>query len=141
MYHTTIYYIVISHTAMYHIIYFFFVVLSLTSFQLRNVRCVTTQAHPLIPIMSESGPSLRCSSTWNLKVSISTTFYVQLLQAQIPKVQKDTDGLTVFSRFWDMSSLKLQVNMLVKSTQGFVIIKSFNGIASTYCGQHVGYFN
>jgi len=29
-------------------------------------------------------------------VSISTTFYEQLLRAKIPKAQKDTDDLTVF---------------------------------------------
>jgi hypothetical protein len=30
------------------------------------------------------------------QVSISSTFYVQLLLTQIPKAQKDTDDLTVF---------------------------------------------
>jgi len=35
---------------------------------------------------------------------------------QITKAQKDTDGLTVFLNFWDLSKLKLSVIMLVKLT-------------------------
>jgi hypothetical protein len=34
--------------------------------------------------------------------SISTTFYGQLLQVQIPKAQKDTEFLTEFLCFWDL---------------------------------------
>ncbi len=39
-----------------------------------------------------------------LQVSISSMFYKQLLGAQIPKAQKDTDDLTVFLCFWDLLS-------------------------------------
>jgi hypothetical protein len=38
------------------------------------------------------------------QVTILPTFYKQLLCAQILKVQKDTDDLTVFLRFWDLCS-------------------------------------
>jgi len=34
--------------------------------------------------------------------SISPTFYEQLLCVKIPKVQKETDDLTVFLCFWDL---------------------------------------
>jgi len=47
---------------------------------------------------------------------ISATFNLQLLRAQIPKAQKGIDELTVFFQFWDLSTLNLCVNMLVKST-------------------------
>ncbi len=36
------------------------------------------------------------------KESISSTFYVQLLLAQIPEAQKDTDIFNEFLRFWDL---------------------------------------
>jgi hypothetical protein len=36
--------------------------------------------------------------------SISSTFYEQLLRAQIPKAVKDTDDLAVFFRFWDLTT-------------------------------------
>jgi hypothetical protein len=48
--------------------------------------------------------------------SISPTFYNQLLQEQIPKMQKETDDLTVFLRFWNLQVQKLLINMLVKLT-------------------------
>jgi hypothetical protein len=35
---------------------------------------------------------------------------------QILKVQKDTDVLNVYLRFWDLRTLKLHINMLVKLT-------------------------
>jgi len=41
---------------------------------------------------------------------ISSAFYEQLLHAQIPKVQKETDDMTVFLHFWDLGSKKLRVN-------------------------------
>jgi len=36
------------------------------------------------------------------QVSISPTFYEQLLHTKIPKAQKDTNDLTVFLHFWDL---------------------------------------
>jgi hypothetical protein len=39
-------------------------------------------------------------------------------------------------REWTFTEMQLYLE-----SEGFVIIKSFNGIASVYCGQHVGYFN
>jgi len=54
-------------------------------------------------------------STYN-QVSISRTLYQQLLHKQIPKVQNDTDDLTVFLCFWD-KNVKV-VNMLLKLTPG-----------------------
>jgi len=53
---------------------------------------------------------------------ISPTFYAQLWRAsKILKLQKDSDDLIVFSRFWDLHTKKLRENMLVKSTQGCTI--------------------
>jgi len=50
-------------------------------------------------------------------VSISPTFYAQILHTKISKGEKDTDDcLTVFLRFWDLCVLKLCVNVLVKLT-------------------------
>jgi len=34
--------------------------------------------------------------------TISPTIYEKLLQAQIPKAQKETDDLSDFLRFWDL---------------------------------------
>jgi len=39
-------------------------------------------------------------------MSISSAFHVQLLPAQIPKAQKDTDNLTEFSRFLGSALIK-----------------------------------
>jgi len=50
--------------------------------------------------------------------SISPMLYEQLFHALIPKVQKDTDDLTVFLRFCDLCVLKLRQKMLVKSIPG-----------------------
>jgi len=36
------------------------------------------------------------------QVSILPTFCEQLFHAEIPKVQKDNDDLTVFLRIWDI---------------------------------------
>jgi hypothetical protein len=47
--------------------------------------------------------------------SISSTFYMQLLRMQNPKAQKDTDNWTQFLCFWDLHSLKLSLDMMVKS--------------------------
>jgi len=44
-----------------------------------------------------------------MKELILPTFYEQLLHAQIPKVQKGTDDLTVFLHFWDLIAQKLLV--------------------------------
>jgi len=56
------------------------------------------------------------------QVSISHTFYVKLLRAQIPKVQEDTEDLMVFLCFWDLRALKLCIKavhkILVKLTTG-----------------------
>jgi len=52
-------------------------------------------------------------------------FTHSFLQAQLPKVQKDTDDLTVFLRLWDLCELKLLANMLVKSTQGLQFLHYF----------------
>ncbi len=50
--------------------------------------------------------------------SISSTFYEQLfLPELIPKAQKDTDDLNVLC-FWELHSLKLCVNMWLKSIPG-----------------------
>jgi hypothetical protein len=38
--------------------------------------------------------------------SISSIFFKQLLHAQIQKVQKDTDNLTVFLHLWGSSEVK-----------------------------------
>jgi len=51
-------------------------------------------------------------------VSISSTFYVQLLRTQIPKVQKDTDDLTVFFTLLGFMSKKAARKTLVKLTPG-----------------------
>ncbi len=57
------------------------------------------------------------SKSWNwLQVSISSTFYAQLLHTEIPKAHKDTDSLTKFLRFYDLRVKKLLVNMMVKLT-------------------------
>jgi len=48
--------------------------------------------------------------------STSLTFYLKLLRAQIPKAQKESDTFTEFLCFWDLHTLKLQANRLVKST-------------------------
>jgi hypothetical protein len=42
------------------------------------------------------------SYTEQFMESISSTFYEQLFQAQIPEVQKDSDDLTVLLCFWDL---------------------------------------
>ncbi len=43
------------------------------------------------------------------QVTISNTFYEQLLHLQIPKVQKDTVDLTEFQGFWDLRVYELHV--------------------------------
>jgi len=55
--------------------------------------------------------------------SISSTFYVQLLHAQIPKVQKDTNELTVFFTLLGSTSVKVSCKTLIKQTQG--VVKTF----------------
>ncbi len=40
---------------------------------------------------------------------------MQLLRMQNPKAQKDTDNWTQFLCFWDLHSLKLSLDMMVKS--------------------------
>jgi len=58
------------------------------------------------------------------QVSISSTFFEQLLHLKIPKAQKDTDDLTDFLWFWDLLSLqRLCVSMLMKSTPSIIFIK------------------
>jgi len=52
------------------------------------------------------------------QVSITSTFYEQLLLGQVPKAEKDIYDLSVFWNFWDVGELKQLVNMLVKSTPG-----------------------
>ncbi len=49
-------------------------------------------------------------------VTISSTFYMQILSTKIPKVQKDTDNLTEFLSFWDIRALNLLVKHFVKLT-------------------------
>ncbi len=47
---------------------------------------------------------------WNQPlVSISSTFYVQLLHMQIPRALKDTDNLTEFLCFWDLHLFNLSL--------------------------------
>jgi len=48
----------------------------------------------------------------------SPQIYTKLLQAQIPKAQKDSQVISVFLCFWDLSKQNLHVNMLMKLTQG-----------------------
>jgi len=48
----------------------------------------------------------------------SPHIYTKLLQAQIPKAQKDSQVISVFLCFWDLSKQNLHVNMLMKLTQG-----------------------
>jgi len=50
--------------------------------------------------------------------SISSTFNVQLLRAQIPKAQKDTVKLYVFFALLESAQVKALCKMLVKSTPG-----------------------
>jgi len=52
--------------------------------------------------------------------SISPTFYSQLLSAQIPKAQKDTDDLTVILVLLKYMRLKAARKTLVKSTPSLV---------------------
>jgi hypothetical protein len=51
-------------------------------------------------------------------VSISSTFNSKLLNAQIPKVPKDSDDLTEFLCFWLLASARVKavLEMLVKLT-------------------------
>jgi len=49
-------------------------------------------------------------------VSISSTFYEQLLRSQIPTSVKNTDDLTVFFTLLGSTSVKAVLRMLVKST-------------------------
>jgi len=50
-------------------------------------------------------------------VSISSTFFEQLVHAQIPKVQKDNDDLTVFLHSGS-AGVKALRKTLMKSTKG-----------------------
>ncbi len=68
-------------------------------------------------------------TTTRLGVKISSTFYEQLLWAQILKAQKDTGDLTVFLHFWDLRGRK----MLVKLTSGVNFI-NFN---SSFCHSRI----
>ncbi len=59
-----------------------------------------------------------CSTPYANKGSISPTFYTQLLHAQIPKAQKDSQVISVFLQFWDLHTKKLLMNQaLMKLTQ------------------------
>jgi len=51
------------------------------------------------------------------QVSVSPTFYKQLLRVQIPKAQKDSLVTSVILHLWDLGAQKLHENMFVKSTQ------------------------
>jgi len=46
-------------------------------------------------------------STSGLQVSISSTFYEQLLRTQIQKAQKDSQVVNLFLRFWGLRMQKL----------------------------------
>jgi len=48
--------------------------------------------------------------------SISPTFYEKLLRAQIPKVQKESEVISIFLRFWDLYRVKAACKTLVKLT-------------------------
>jgi len=50
--------------------------------------------------------------------SILSTFFAQLVRAQIPKAQKDTEDLSEFVHFWDLHSRKLLIKMLLLLTYG-----------------------
>jgi len=51
------------------------------------------------------------------KVSISSTFYMQLLGMQIPKAQKDPYDVTVFFALLGYVCIKAACKMLVKMPQ------------------------
>jgi len=51
-------------------------------------------------------------------VSISPTFYAQILHAQIPKEQKKTDGLTVFFELLGSTCVKGDCKMLILAKTG-----------------------
>ena len=53
-----------------------------------------------------------------LQVSISPTFYEQLLHAKIPKVQKKTVNSSSFLHFWDLRVWKFHINTMMKLTPG-----------------------
>ncbi len=50
------------------------------------------------------------------QVSISSTFYEQLLREKIPKEQKKTVSLTVFFTLLESAPVKAVLKMLMKST-------------------------
>jgi len=57
--------------------------------------------------------------TWQkVQVSISPIIYEELFSAQIPKVQKDMDDLTVFFAVVGSLSVKAACEMLLKTTPG-----------------------
>ncbi len=51
----------------------------------------------------------------------------------IPKAQKNTDDLTVFLRFWYLCMLKLDVNMVLKSTTGSRDLGILKVAAQNFC--------
>jgi len=55
-------------------------------------------------------------------VSISSTFYEQLLSPKIPKVQKDTDDLTEFFTFFRSSGVKVVSKHVGEMTPDRVIL-------------------
>ncbi len=52
---------------------------------------------------------------------------MQLLREEIPKVQKDTDNLTVFLHFWDLQAWKLLVKCWLNWLQDYLGVKVENG--------------
>ena len=64
------------------------------------------------------------------QVSISPTFYEQLLRSQIPKAQKKTVKSSSFLRFWDLRVWKLLVNTLMKLTPS---VNLTNNLWAAFC--------
>jgi hypothetical protein len=70
--------------------------------------------------------------------SISPTFYEQILHMQIPKTQRDTDGLTVFLSIWDILGVKdvgeinPRCQFCQHLTSSFFVLKCFAKLFSTY---------
>jgi len=57
-------------------------------------------------------------NTSDVHGSISPTFYANLLNAKVPKAQKDTDDLTVIFALLGSARVKALHKMLVKLTPG-----------------------
>jgi hypothetical protein len=77
---------------------------------------------------------LQTGKTLEAQVSISPTFYEQLLCSQITRVKNNTDYFTVILRFWHFQSQRMCVNMLVKLTSGGL----WDGLTGSAALEHEG---